>query len=70
MRENVFGKKLKELRLEAGLSQRKLGELLQVCNQTVSFWETGSREPDLDTLVILSNFFEVSVDYLLGKESF
>ena len=70
MKENIFGKKLKELRLELGLSQRKLGELLQVCNQTVSFWETGSREPDLDTLVLISNFFDVSVDYLLGKENF
>ena len=70
MKENIFGKKVKELRLELGLSQRKLGALLQVCNQTVSFWETGSREPDLDTLVLIADFFDVSVDYLLGKENF
>lgn len=65
MENNVFGKKLKELRLELGFSQRKLGEIFNVCNQTVSFWETGSREPDLDTLVSIARYFNVSVDSLL-----
>ena len=65
MENNVFGKRLRELRTEQGISQRKLGELFNVCNQTVSFWETGSREPDLDTLKALAKFFDVSVDYLL-----
>ena len=64
---NFLGKKIKELRLEKKLSQRSLGDKLGVCNQTVSFWESGSREPDLDTLVKISDFFEVSTDYLLGK---
>ena len=68
MKGNFFGIKLKELRIEKGLSQRKLGELLGFCNQTVSFWETGSRDPDLDALIKIADFFEVSVDYLLGRE--
>lgn len=68
MKDNFFGVKLKELRIEKGLSQRKLGEIFGVCNQTVSFWETGSREPDLDALVKIADFFEVSVDFLLGRE--
>lgn len=65
MINNIFGKRLRELRIEKGISQRKLGEIFNVCNQTVSFWETGSREPDLDTLKAISKFFDVSVDYLL-----
>ncbi|MBQ9730142.1 MAG: helix-turn-helix transcriptional regulator [Clostridia bacterium] len=65
MENNVFGKRLRELRTEQGISQRKLGELFNVCNQTVSFWETGRRETDLDTLKALEKFFDVSVDYLL-----
>ena len=68
MKNNVFGQKLKLLRLEYGLSQRELGDKLGYCNQTVSFWETGQREPDLDALVKISSFFDVSVDFLLGKE--
>ena len=67
MKNNVFGKKLKELRLEKNLSQRKLGEIFNVCNQTISFWETGSREPDLDSLLNIARFFNVPVDYLLEE---
>ncbi len=70
MKENFFGKKLKELRLEQNLSQRKLGEVFGVCNQTVSFWEKGDREPDLDTLIAIAKFFDVSTDYLLGLKEY
>lgn len=65
MKDNFFGKKLKALRVEMGLSQRQLGEELGVVNQTISFWESGSREPDLDTLLKIAKFFAVTVDELL-----
>ena len=65
MKNNIFGKKLKELRNEKGLSQQKLGENLGFCNQTISFWENGFREPDLDTLVKISRYFEVDLEDLL-----
>ena len=65
MKDNIFGKKLKELRIEQGLSQQKLGEILGFCNQTISFWENGSREPDLDTLVKIARHFDVSLEELL-----
>ena len=68
MKDNVFGKILKQLRLEKGLSQRKLGEDLDVVNQTVSFWEIGTNEPDYDMLIKIANYFSVSVGYLLGVE--
>ena len=67
MKNNVFGKKIKELRIEKGLSQQKLGEILGFCNQTISFWENGSREPDLDTLVKIARYFEVCFDDLLEE---
>lgn len=67
MRNNIFGKNLKELRLEKGLSQQKLGEILGFCNQTISFWENGSREPDLDTILEIAQYFEVSLDELLHE---
>lgn len=70
MENNIFGRKLKELRLEANLSQRKLGDSLGVCNQTVSFWENGSREPDLNTLRSIATFFDVSTDFLLGLKDY
>ena len=70
MNNNYLGKTIKELRLEEGISQRELGERLNVCNQSISFWENGQREPDLDTLVKISEYFGVSVDYLLGKSDY
>lgn len=67
MKDNVFGKRLKELRIERKLSQQKLGENLGFCNQTISFWESGSREPDLDTLLKIAHYFEVSLEDLLEE---
>lgn len=67
MKNNVFGKRLKELRIEKGFSQQKLGEILGFCNQTISFWESGSREPDLDTLLDIAHYFEVSLEDLLEE---
>lgn len=67
MKNNLFGKRLKELRIEKGLSQQKLGECLGFCNQTISFWEIGSREPDLDTLVQIAHFFNVPIEELLEE---
>lgn len=68
MKNNEFGKVLCELRLEKGISQRKLGEDLGVVNQTISFWENGKREPDMDTLLKIAKYFNVSLEYLFGQE--
>lgn len=65
MKNNVFGKNLKELRVNAGLSQKALGDVFNLSNQTISTWETGTREPDLDALVKIADFFGVSFDDLL-----
>ena len=67
MENNYFGKTLKMLREEKNISQRQLGEDLGVVNQTVSFWETGSREPDLDMLISIAKYFDVTIDFLLRK---
>lgn len=70
MSGNIFGSRLKELRTEKGLSQRQLGEALGFCNQTISFWESGQREPDLKALCSIATFFDVSIDYLLGLKTY
>lgn len=61
-----FKERLRELRIEKELSQTKLAEKLGVDFRTISNWENGVRKPDIDTLVEIANFFEVSTDYLLG----
>ncbi len=70
MKNNRIGKTIKELRCEQKISQRELGVKLGVCNQTISFWEGGQREPDLDAVVKIAEYFKVSADYLLGLDDF
>lgn len=59
---------LRILRKERGLKLKQLGEIIGVAESTVSLYEQGKREPDNATLKKLADYFEVSVDYLLGRE--
>jgi len=60
-----FHEKLLELRRRRGLSQEELGMELQVSRQTISKWETGQSYPDFERLVLLSDFFALSLDELV-----
>lgn len=60
---------LKQLRLDRHLTQTALANALDVAQTTISAWERGEKSPDPDTLVRLANFYDVSVDYLLGREN-
>ncbi len=59
--------RLKELRKKRGVSQLKLALDLNMNQNTVSRYETGEREADYATLIQLADYFDVSVDYLLGR---
>ncbi len=63
----MFSEKLRRLRRENGLTQNELGKQLNVSNGTIAMWETGKRQPDLETITQIASFFNVSLDYLLGK---
>ena len=60
-----IGKRIKEIRVEHGLSQQKFGELLSVSQDTVSLWEKGKSVPTTEFLVAISQQFDVSTDYIL-----
>ena len=61
-----FGSKLKELRLQAGMTQKELASKLGVTSSVVSYYELSERTPSPEVLVKLSYIFHVSSDYLLG----
>lgn len=63
-----FASILKNLRTEHKMTQEELAHLLGVSRSTISSYENGSRNPDKETLIILANCFDVSVDYLLGRD--
>ena len=60
-----FNEKLLSLRKRKGLSQEELGMELQVSRQTVSKWEAGQSYPDFQRLVMLSDYFDLSLDKLV-----
>jgi transcriptional regulator with XRE-family HTH domain len=61
-----FSNRLISLRKERGLTQEDLANLIHKKRSTVSGYETEGKEPDLDTVCWLANYFDVSTDYLLG----
>lgn len=67
--ENIFSKRLKELRSGMELSQAKLSKILSIPRQTYDNWEQGHSQPNFDRLIQLSLFFDVSVDYLIGNSN-
>ena len=60
-----FNEKLLEMRKKQGLSQEELGIELQVSRQTVSKWEAGQSYPDFQRLVMLSDYFNMTLDELV-----
>ena len=59
--------RLRELRTNMKLTQADVAKFLKVSTQAYNFYETGKREPDNETLQKLASFFDVSIDYLLGR---
>ena len=62
-----FGEILMQLRQEKHLSQAELGHIIYVSGGTISNYEKGVHYPDVEKLVRLADYFNVSIDYLLGR---
>lgn len=60
---------LREIRKKCGLTQKELAERIGSSESAISMYESGKRQPDYETLLKISDYFGVSVDYLLGKET-
>ena len=55
------------LRNEKKASKKDIGELLGISERAVRYYETGERRPDFDGLLLLADYFDVSLDYLVGR---
>ena len=60
--------RLRELRLEKGVSQDEVADALKVKNYTIGNWERNRAEPNLSAVLELANYFGCTIDYLLGRE--
>ena len=65
----LLNTRLKELRKENGITQSELAKSLNVSRSSIAMYENGDRIPSYETLEAISDFFNVSILYLLGKES-
>lgn len=63
-----FGERLKELRLEKGLTQKQLANEIGNAQSAIVYWETNKQEPTISALKKLCKYFGVSADYLIGLE--
>ena len=68
MKKYKFGEVLKELRIENSIGQEKLAKAIGVTHSIISLWENGLREPTLSNLIALADFFNVTLDFLAGRE--
>lgn len=60
---NIF----KQLRISSGYTQIEMSQKLGISRSTIGMYETGAREPDFETLEAIADFFNVDIDYLLGR---
>ena len=66
--DKIFCTNLKNIRIEMGYTQKQVAEKLGVVESCYANWEQGRTEPNISTLRQLGEIFNVSVDYLLGRE--
>ena len=65
-----IGTKLKELRCAEKLTQQELADKLAISRVNYTRYETNAARPDYETLVLIADFFDVSIDEILGRKKF
>lgn len=65
--KEIFRTRLKQLRTEKKLTLEEFGEIFSVAKQTTSRWEKGNRLPSIDLISEIADYFNVSIDYLVGR---
>ena len=59
--------RIQDLRTDADMSQKQLSEILHISQRSYSHYETGSRTIPVEMLIRLANYYDISVDYLVGR---
>lgn len=64
---STFSERLKELRTSRGFTMEQLGNEIESTRGTIGNFENGNKNPSLNILIKLADFFDVSIDYLIGR---
>lgn len=62
----IFFERLKELRIERGITQAQLSKATGLSRSVIGYWESGKKHPTSTAIITLAKYFKVSTDYLLG----
>ncbi len=65
----IFAERLRELRIEKGLSMKQLAKEINATDAAISNWENNINEPKITYLKVIASYFKVSTDYLVGLEN-
>ncbi len=63
----LLAERIKELREKKDLSQKQLAEIMHISQSSISEYESGNQQPPIEMLMQLADFFDVNIDYLLGR---
>ena len=66
----MFNKRLREMRMKCGLTQQNMADKLKISLNAYQKYEQAERSPSLDCLVKIADIFDISLDYLLGRDNF
>lgn len=66
----MFNKRLREMRMKRNFTQQRLADTIGVALRSYQCYETGTRTPNYDLLVLIADTLDVSLDYLLGRDDF
>lgn len=66
----MFNKRLREVRMQKGLTQQKMADYLNIGLRAYQKYEQGERSPSLECLVSIADVFDISLDYLLCRDEF
>ena len=63
----AIGQRIKDLRMSRGLTQEQLADILKISKSRIGMYEIGKREPNFEMLEAIADYFNVDMNYLLGK---
>ena len=66
-RSRMKFQRIQDLRIDSDLSQKKIGEILHISQRSYSHYETGSRNIPIEMLIRLADYYDTTIDYLVGR---
>ena len=67
--KKLYGRRLKNIRLQNGFTQNDIADMLGICRSTYTYYETGKSKPSVETLFTLSRFYKIPMEYFLDEAS-